>query len=189
MQCPLPRCRLHVNATCMETMQAEATTAQASIVHDEVAEKPTSKRRISTRHSETIWRLIMICGHPYYCDTNWRQRNQQVLSGRQRTSIAEPSAVFGTTMKRRESGGTLSGSGGTFRSPEPLRPPLPPFFRLQCQTACQLPRPSNHAARCVYLYNRCFPMRVCHAQPGNRQSGCSHNLQQGAQLARILISR
>ena len=53
------------------------------------------------------------------------------LSGSQGTSIAEPSAVFGTTMKRRESGGTLSGSGGTFRSPDPLRPLLLPFFRLQ----------------------------------------------------------
>ncbi len=36
------------------------------------------------------------------------------------TSMVWPSAVLGTTMKRRERGGTLSGSGATWISPEAL---------------------------------------------------------------------
>ena len=64
-------------------------------------------------------------------------------------------------MKRRESGGTLSGSGGTFRSPEPLRPLLPPFFRLQGHPACQLPSQRDH-----------IPLDVSACDAGASKCGC-----------------
>ena len=58
------------------------------------------------------------------------QVQQRMQVDRYVTSIARPSAVLGTTMKRRERGGTLSGSGATSASVLPL-PPGPTRLRWE----------------------------------------------------------